>query len=90
MNMQTNIDDIRDRIMRLESAPAFDLMAWSKVLADLSDRPAGLEDAKRRMDTAMRNQPMRVSTDLGMDGEDVIELVLVSVAVETEPTYARS
>ncbi len=83
MNMQTNIDDIRYRIMRLESAPTFDPMAWSKVLADLSDRPAGLEDAKRRMATASRNQLMRVSTDLGMGGEDVIELMLVSVAVET-------
>jgi len=81
--MKTNIDDIRAEIMRLESAPAFDPMAWSKVLADLSDRPAALQDAKRRTDTAMRNQPMRVSTDLGMSGEDVIELMLVHVAVET-------
>jgi len=83
MDMQTNMDDIRAEIMRLEDAKVFDPMAWSKVLAGLSERPAGLADAKRRRETAMRNQPLHVRTDLGMGGEDEIELVLVPVAVET-------
>lgn len=82
MDMQTNIDDIRAEIMRLESAPTFDSMAWSKVLAELSDRPAGLVDAKRRMETAMHNQPMHVSTDLGM-GNEKIKLTLFHVSAET-------
>lgn len=97
--LRTNIDDIRAEIMRLESAPTFDPMAWSRVLADMSDRPAGLADTKRRMETVMRNQPMHVRTDLGMGGDE-IELVLVpvipwdgviaDVSAETEPTYASS
>ena len=102
--MQTNIDDIRAEIMRLESAPAFDLMAWSKVLADMSDRPAGLADAKRRMETARLNKPMRVCTDLGMGGDEIeLELIPVvdlpwdgviieypDVSTETEPTCASA
>jgi hypothetical protein len=98
--MRTNIDDIRTEIMRLESAPTFDLTAWSKVLADMNDRPAGLADAKRRMETAMLNKPMRVCTDLGMGGDEIgLELIPVvalpweseslDVSAETEPTYAR-
>lgn len=103
MLMQTNIDDIRAEIMRLESAPTFDPMAWSKVIAQLGERPAVLQDAKRRMETAMHNQPMHVRTDLGMGGEDEIELVLVpvlpwdgviiekpNVSTETEKIYASS
>lgn len=103
MSLQTNIGDIRAEIMRLEDAQTYDAMAWSKVLAGLSDRPAALQDAKRRMETAMHNQPMRVRTDLGMGGEDEIELVLVPVipwrsAIEcpdvsaetTDPTYANA
>lgn len=81
MDMQTNIDDIRAEIMRLESAPTFDQLAWDMVLADLraAGRLSALADAERRMDTAMRYQPMHVRTDLGMGGEDDIELVLVPV-----------
>jgi len=92
--LQTNIDDVRAEIMRLESAPIFDAMAWSRVLAAMSDRPAGLADAKRRMETAMGNQVtvgidlangpndcvrrMIVKTDLGWEGNE-IELKLVRV-----------
>ena len=80
--LQTNIDDIRAEIMRLESAPTYDPMAWSRVLAGLSDRPAGLADAKRRMETAKHKHHIHVNTDLGMGGEG-IELTLVPVAMET-------
>ena len=85
--MQTNIDEIRDRIMRLESAPTFDQLAWDMVLADLraAGRLSALSDAERRMDTAMRYQPMHVRTDLGMGGQDEIELVLVPVQREDIP-----
>lgn len=59
MSMQTNIDDVRAEIMRLESAPHFDADAWSRVLADLSTagRFSALADATRRMETARSNQP---------------------------------
>lgn len=95
----SNIDDVRAEIMRLESAPTFDAAAWSRVLAAMSDRPAGLVDAKRRMETAQHNQVfigvdfangpdttvrgMVVRTDLGFPGNE-IELELVPVSVETE------
>lgn len=89
MNMQTNIDEIRERIMRLEDALTFDQLAWDMVLADLraAGRLSALADAERRMDTAKRYQPMHVRTDLGMGGEDEIDLVLVPVAVETEDPW---
>ena len=51
----SNIDDVRAEIMRLESAPVFDGLAWSRVLADLAERPSALADAMRRMETAMGN-----------------------------------
>jgi len=53
-----NIDDVRAEIMRLESAPKFDAVAWAKVLDDLESagRVAGLADVKRRMETARENQ----------------------------------
>lgn len=59
MNIQTNIDDVRAEIMRLEAAPHFDDAAWSRVLAYLSSagRVSALDDAKRRMETARSNQP---------------------------------
>jgi hypothetical protein len=84
MNMQTNIDDIRDRIMRLEDAPTFDQLAWDMVLSDLraAGRLSALNDAERRMDTARHNQPMHVSTDLGM-GNEKIKLTLFHVSAET-------
>jgi len=69
--LQTNIDDVRAEIMRLESAPIFDAMAWSRVLAAMSDRPAGLADAKRRMETAMGNQ-VTVGIDLANGPNDCV------------------
>lgn len=89
MNMQTNIDDIRAEIMRLENAKVFDQRVWDRVLADLraAGRVSAAADASRRMETARHNQPMHVSIDLGMGGNE-IELVLVSVAMETESSYA--
>ncbi len=86
MDMQTNIDDIRAEIMRLEDAPTYDQKAWANVLMQLAGHPTRRADAARRMETAKSNQPMRVSTDLGM-GVEEIELVLVPVAVETEPAW---
>lgn len=61
MNTQTNIDDVRAEIMRLEAAPHFDAVAWSRVLADLeaASRFSALADAQRRMDTARSNQPLK-------------------------------
>jgi len=81
MNMQTNIDDVRDEIMRLESAPHFDANAWSRVLADLSaaGRLSALADAQRRMETARSNQPV-VGLDIA-SGKD--RTVVRGVAVET-------
>lgn len=72
MSMQTNIDDVRDEIMRLESAPHFNADAWSRVLADLSTagRFSALADAQRRMETARSNQPaVAVETDYNVDGK---------------------
>jgi hypothetical protein len=91
MNMQTNIDDVRAEIMRLENAKVFDQRAWAAVLGHLSNSPSRRQDAVRRMMTAKQNataimeQPSDVmalrkhgKTDL------VIGLMLVSgVAVET-------
>lgn len=53
-----NIDDVREWIMRLERAPAFDANAWARVLADLEagGRVSALADARRRMETARGNQ----------------------------------
>jgi len=72
-----NIDDVRDRIVQLESAEVFDEDAWLAVLADLrsAGRVAGLADAQRRMETARENQPSPKA------GEGV------SVAVETGFKY---
>ncbi len=84
--LQTNIDDIRTEIMRLEDAREFDQKAWANVLMRLAGHPTRRADAARRMETAKHNQPMRVRTDLGMGGEE-IELTLVPVAVETEPAW---
>lgn len=54
MNVQTNVDDVRARIMALEDASAFDERAWQMVLADLAaqGRVSALADAERRMETA--------------------------------------
>jgi hypothetical protein len=64
MNVQTNIDDVRARIMELESATVFDQRAWARVLIALTDRPNARADAQRRMATARSNservvQPLR-------------------------------
>ena len=58
MNMTTNIDDVRARIMALESAAEFDQRAWALVLMALGDRPSARADAARRMATAKGNQRM--------------------------------
>lgn len=54
MMIKTNVDTVREEIMRLESALIFDQNAWEKVLADLraEGRAAGLADAERRMNTS--------------------------------------
>jgi hypothetical protein len=55
----TNIDDVRARIMELESADVYDDQAWQRVLADLraAGRVSAVADAERRMETAKSNQP---------------------------------
>ena len=54
----TNIDEVRARIMELESAAVFYDRAWQEVLADLrtAGRMSALADAERRMETAKGNQ----------------------------------
>lgn len=79
--MQSNIDDVRAKIMLLENAQEFDAMAWSRVFSQLGDRPSAMADAKRRMETAISNQKPVIPWD-GM----VIEFP--SVSAETEPTHA--
>ena len=78
-----NIDDVRERIQRLEADPIFSVDAWAKVLADLTamDRPAALADAVRRMETARANARM-----VGMLDNTVLYPVLLAapVAMETE------
>jgi hypothetical protein len=76
----SNIDDVRERIMQLESAAVFDQTAWWQVLADLSaaGRVAGLEDAKRRMETAKENQYF-----VGVDVASGADQTVISVSVET-------
>lgn len=64
------MDPIRSKILQLEAAPAFDAGAWQRVLADLraQDRPAALNDARRRMETARRNAVALVrSVELSAD-----------------------
>jgi hypothetical protein len=79
--MQTNIDDARAEIMRLESAPLFDQGAWAQVLIALSDRPNARANAARRMETAKRNSQYVGGVDRGsVDGDQ-------SVAVETLKAY---
>lgn len=51
----TNIDQVRARIMELESAAVFDQRAWATVLIALTDRPNARADAARRMETAKGN-----------------------------------
>ncbi len=55
---RSNLDPIRIEIIRLENAVIFDSFAWECVFAVLraQDRPAGLADAQRRMETARMNQ----------------------------------
>lgn len=55
MMMQTNIDEVRAEIMRLENEPVFDQRAWVNVLAQLSNSPSRRQDAVRRMMTAKQN-----------------------------------
>ena len=75
--MNSNIDEIRDRIMALECAEVFDEGAWGMVIADLraAGRLSALADAERRMATARSNARVLV-------GEIGAPLVL-SVPVES-------
>ncbi len=85
MNMQTNIDDVRAEIMRLENEKVFDQRAWANVLGQLSNSPSRRQDAVRRMMTAKQNataileQPHWVVGVDAASGPDET----VSVAVET-------
>lgn len=78
--LQTNIDDVRDEIMRLESAPHFNADAWSRVLADLSTagRFSALADTQRRMETARSNQPA-----VGLDIATGQDKTVVYIVIET-------
>lgn len=85
MNIQTNIDDVRAEIMRLENEKVFDQRAWANVLGQLSNSPSRRQDAVRRMMTAKQNataileQPHWVVDVDAASGPDET----VSVAVET-------
>jgi len=61
----TNIDDVRARIMELESADVYDDQSWQRVMADLraAGRISGLADAERRMATAKGNQSAPVAVE---------------------------
>lgn len=63
MNGQSNMDDVRARIMALESATVFDQRAWAQVLIALRDRPNARADVARRMATAQKNQSMPVAVE---------------------------
>lgn len=54
-HVMSNIDDVRAKIMELESAQVFDPFAWAGVMAALEGRPAARADAIRRMETARAN-----------------------------------
>lgn len=73
--MQTNIDDVRARIMALESASVFDERGWQMALADLAahGRVSALSDAQRRMATARRNQQIDILCDDAIFFEMVME-----------------
>jgi hypothetical protein len=76
MNMMTNIDLVRARIMELESAAVFDQRAWAEVLIALTDRPNARANAARRMETAKQNASLFVGVDPAGSKDQ-------SVAVET-------
>lgn len=91
MNLLHNIDDVRAEIMRLESAPVFDVVAWAKVLADMESqgRVAGLADARRRMETAREDQISVADAafveSVPVDYEAMAKLIGIQpVAMETE------
>ena len=79
MSGQSNIDDVRARIMALESANVFDKRAWQMVLADLTaqERPSALADAERRMATAKQNSQWIGGVDqASADGERTVKLLV--------------
>lgn len=96
---QSNIDDIRAEIMRLESAPTFDQADWNTVLGALrcAGRLSAAVDAERRMETARNNassfidevvetvETICIKTDLGIPGNEIdLQLIHVSaVSAET-------
>ena len=66
----TNIDDVRARIMELESAAVYDDQAWQRVLADLraTGRVSAMADAERRMQWAKGKKPVIVAVETMRDG----------------------
>jgi hypothetical protein len=58
LNLMTNIDPIRARIIQLESAPFFVEEEWEKVFVDLNHlkQYGRLFDTRRRCETARLNQ----------------------------------
>jgi len=62
MIVGSNVDDVRARIMELESADVYDHQAWFQVLVALNGRPSAQADAVRRMETAKCNQSAVVET----------------------------
>lgn len=101
---QSNIDDVRARIMALESASVFDERAWQEALADLAaqQRPSALADAERRMATAQKNSIGGIDWAAGRDYSvtqkrarktyvlrgKMRPLCAVRVAAETESLHA--
>ena len=69
--MITNIDDVRARIMELESAAVFDRAAWVVVLMALGERPSAHADAMRRMETAKGWQQMPADDRMRTDARRV-------------------
>ncbi|MBI5951881.1 MAG: hypothetical protein HY865_09505 [Chloroflexi bacterium] len=79
MSGQSNIDDVRARIMALESATMFDQRAWEMVFADLraAGRMSALADAERRMETAKGNATCVVGFDVGSaDGDKSVKYIV--------------
>ncbi len=87
--LQTNIDDVRAEIMRLEDAEVFDQKAWAKVLLRLAGHDTRRADAARRMETAKANQAS-ACTDLALyvhSEEEALDGVIIEhqgVSVETD------
>lgn len=86
MSGQSNIDDVRARIMELESAAVFDQRAWADVLIALTDRPNARADAARRMETVKQNAQWVGGVDVAR-GES--QTVVCAVSAETDNKQRR-